>query len=82
MIDTFKPFIQTQWEKEGFEKLMPIQTEVFPLLRAGKDILATSPTGSGKTLAYLLPVLDQLETATVDLQVVILASSHELAMLE
>ncbi|PXW92954.1 superfamily II DNA/RNA helicase [Streptohalobacillus salinus] len=80
MIDTFKPFIQAQWEKEGFEKLMPIQTEVFPLLRAGKDVLATSPTGSGKTLAYLLPVLDQLETDTVDLQVVMLASSHELAM--
>lgn len=80
MIDTLKLFLQEQWNKEGYVKLTPVQAEVMPHLLAGKDVLAASPTGSGKTLSYLLPVLNQLNEDTLDLQVVILASSHELVM--
>eukprot|EP00798_Chlamydomonas_sp_ICE-L_P020877 gene20877-27719_t len=37
-----------------------VQAHALSLVRAGRDILATSGTGSGKTLAYLLPVIADL----------------------
>ena len=44
----------------GFTTATPIQSAVFPLIRAGRDLIASAETGSGKTAAYLLPTLDQL----------------------
>ena len=44
----------------GFTTATPIQTAVFPIVSAGRDLIASAETGSGKTGAFLLPVLDQL----------------------
>ncbi|WP_058306349.1 DEAD/DEAH box helicase [Gracilibacillus massiliensis] len=75
-----KPFLQTAWDKSGFEKLTAIQRHTIRFIIEGKDIIAESPTGSGKTLAYLLPLLQQIDPTQKNAQVVILASSHELVM--
>ena len=66
--------------KAGITVPTPIQSAVIPQALAGKDIIGQSPTGSGKTFAYLLPLLQRLDPASRDLQVVILAPTHELAM--
>ena len=42
-------------------------------------IFAYGQTGSGKTFAYLLPLLKHLNLDSIDLQVIILAPTHELA---
>lgn len=41
--------------KGNFPSPSPIQSEVWPILQTGRDVVAVSKTGSGKTLAYLLP---------------------------
>ena len=59
---------------------MPIQTAAIPILLAGKNAYLNSETGTGKTLAYLLPLLCGIDPASHDLQAMILAPTHELAI--
>jgi superfamily II DNA/RNA helicase len=80
MTFTLQPFIHEALTKQGIHALMPVQEKVLPYFETRQDVFVTAPTGSGKTLAYLLPVVDQLKTDTLDLQTVIIASSHELVM--
>lgn len=60
----------------------PIQIKSIPLLREGKDLIASSQTGTGKTLSYLLPLLDMVETAGPGkaLLALIIVPTRELAM--
>lgn len=78
--NTFKPFIQQNWEKANFKQATSIQEQSIPLILEGKDVIAESPTGTGKTLAYLLPVLNKIDTESKNIQAICLASSQELVM--
>jgi len=40
-----------------FDKPTPIQSECWPILASGKDIIGIAETGSGKTLAFTMPAL-------------------------
>jgi len=44
----------------GYIEPTPIQQKAIPILREGKDILATSQTGTGKTASFVLPMLENL----------------------
>lgn len=44
----------------GFNKVMPIQKAVIPLLLNNKDVAVEAATGSGKTLAFMVPLLEML----------------------
>ncbi len=57
-----------------------IQTKVIPLSLAGKDIIGQSATGTGKTLAYLLPLFQKIDVNKREMQAIILAPTHELAI--
>lgn len=59
---------------------LPVQTAAMPVLMAGKSAMIVSRTGSGKTLAYLLPILADIDAQSIQVQAVILAPTHELAM--
>lgn len=59
---------------------LPVQTASLPVLMAGKSAMLISRTGSGKTLAYLLPILSGIDPASQQVQAVVLAPTHELAM--
>ncbi len=47
-------------QDRGFTATTPIQSAVYPIVMAGRDMIASAETGSGKTGAYLLPVLNRL----------------------
>ena len=47
-------------QDRGFTATTPIQAAVYPIVMAGRDLIASAETGSGKTAAYLLPVLNRL----------------------
>jgi len=66
--------------KQGIESPTEIQVKAIPIGLAGKDIIGESETGTGKTLAYLLPIFQKIDITSKDIQAIILAPTHELAM--
>ena len=73
------PALARTLEKQGMTPL-PVQELAVPALLQGRPGWIVSRTGSGKTLAYLLPVLSRIEPERPDIQAVVLAPTHELAM--
>ncbi len=66
--------------KDNITEPMPIQVAALPTLLAGKNAYLNSETGTGKTLAYLLPLFCRMDPAATELQAMILAPTHELAI--
>ena len=56
-----------------------VQQQVIPPLCQGTSLVFQSETGTGKTLAYLLPLLQQIDESIQQIQLLILAPTHELA---
>jgi superfamily II DNA/RNA helicase len=67
-------------KKEGINEPTDIQVRVVPVALENKDIIGQSQTGSGKTLAYLLPIFQKIDATKREMQAIILAPTHELAM--
>lgn len=64
-MNTFNDFnlkkqLNSAIEELGFTQPTAIQTESFPIILSGKDMVGVAQTGTGKTLAYLLPMLQEL----------------------
>ena len=65
----------------GFEKPTPIQEKAIPqVLDSKKDLIALAQTGTGKTAAFSLPVLQQLDDASNDIQCIVLCPTRELCL--
>jgi ATP-dependent RNA helicase RhlE len=56
--------LQDTIKKVGYTQPTPIQQQAIPILRKGRDILATSQTGTGKTASFVLPMLENLSERT------------------
>lgn len=68
-------------EKLGFETPSPIQEQAIPvLLKEPTDIIALAQTGTGKTAAFGLPILQQIDFNSKDIQALILSPTRELCM--
>ncbi|EGR32101.1 hypothetical protein IMG5_097150 [Ichthyophthirius multifiliis] len=72
-------------QNSGFADPMPIQSQSFPIILSGNDLIGIAQTGSGKTLAFLLPALVHI-SAQEPVRcgegpiVLVLAPTRELAM--
>ncbi|XP_061645520.1 probable ATP-dependent RNA helicase DDX43 isoform X2 [Phyllopteryx taeniolatus] len=55
------PEIMDNIHRVGFVKPTPIQSQAWPVLLSGEDLIAIAQTGTGKTLAYLLPGLIHMD---------------------
>ena len=81
------PVLAARAAVAGWAAPTPIQAAALPALLQGRDLLGLAPTGSGKTAAFLLPLLQQLQTALLDgaderprrLRALVLAPTRELA---
>ena len=62
------------------EVLNGMQQEMHEACRRHQDVVLLSPTGSGKTLAYMIPLVQRIDTASDDVQALVLVPSRELAM--
>lgn len=67
-------------DEESITSPTPIQSEVIPLVKAGRDVVAKAPTGTGKTLAFALPVLADVDRESKDVQVLVLCPTRELVI--
>ncbi|PCJ36657.1 MAG: DEAD/DEAH box helicase, partial [Moraxellaceae bacterium] len=57
-----------------------IQALAIPVVLAQRDLLALAQTGSGKTLAFGLPLLQQVNPKSPNIQAVVLVPTRELAV--
>lgn len=68
-------------EELGFEKPMPVQEKVIPVLLNGDhDVVGLAQTGTGKTAAFGLPVIQRIDTKRRVPQALILAPTRELCL--
>jgi ATP-dependent RNA helicase RhlE len=77
------PALLNALNAEGYSEPTPIQSEVIPAVIGKKDVLGIAKTGSGKTAGYVLPILHNLQAATVssyrEPTVLVLVPTRELA---
>lgn len=64
----------------GITEPTSIQEKTIPLALEGKNLIGQSETGTGKTLAYLLPIIEKIDISKKEMQCIILAPTHELAI--
>ena len=65
----------------GFEKLMPVQAKVLPILLENDiDIVALAQTGTGKTATFGLPIIEKLDFSTKHTEAIILSPTRELCV--
>ncbi|MBR7110622.1 MAG: DEAD/DEAH box helicase [Clostridia bacterium] len=67
-------------KKLEFTSLTRIQEEVIPVMRDGRDVVGLAPTGSGKTFAFGIPVIENIDRTSRDVQALILCPTRELAV--
>lgn len=67
-------------ERMGIVTPTPIQAQLIPLAMENRDVTGCSATGSGKTLAYILPIFHKIDVTKKEMQVIILAPTHELVV--
>lgn len=74
-------FLNNAIDEIGITTPTPIQSEAFPLIRSGKDVVGISQTGTGKTFAFLLPILADLKFSNqLHPRVLILVPTRELVV--
>ncbi|XP_001358660.5 ATP-dependent RNA helicase dbp2 [Drosophila pseudoobscura] len=80
------PDLLGEIEKQGFPKPSPIQSQAWPILLKGHDMIGIAQTGTGKTLAFLLPGMIHTEYQSIPrgqrggANVLVLAPTRELAL--
>ncbi|HEY5525673.1 MAG TPA: DEAD/DEAH box helicase [Clostridium sp.] len=65
---------------QGIKTPTSIQGKCIPIIMEGKDVIAEAATGTGKTLGFLLPVFENINSKSKDIQVLILTPTRELAL--
>ncbi|NXQ87016.1 DDX43 helicase, partial [Nyctibius grandis] len=80
------PDIMANIRKVGFQKPTPIQSQAWPIILRGIDLIGIAQTGTGKTLAYLMPGFIHLTSQPISKDqrggpgMLVLAPTRELAL--
>lgn len=80
------PEVLQEIYKQEFTTPSPIQSQAWPVLLRGDDLIGIAQTGTGKTLAFLLPALIHIDGQTIPREqregptVLIMAPTRELAL--
>lgn len=51
------PELLVELSKQGFKNPSPIQSQAWPIILSGHDMIGIAQTGTGKTIAFLFPAL-------------------------
>uniref|UniRef100_A0A8B9SDB1 RNA helicase n=1 Tax=Apteryx owenii TaxID=8824 RepID=A0A8B9SDB1_APTOW len=80
------PDVMANIRKAGFEKPTPIQSQAWPIILQGIDLIGIAQTGTGKTLAYVMPGFIHLDSQPIPRDqrggpgMLVLAPTRELAL--
>ncbi|XP_037699691.1 probable ATP-dependent RNA helicase DDX43 [Choloepus didactylus] len=72
--------------KAGFQKPTPIQSQAWPIVLQGIDLIGVAQTGTGKTLSYLMPGFIHLDSQPITKEkrngpgMLVLTPTRELAL--
>jgi ATP-dependent RNA helicase DeaD len=85
MKNTFESLgIAANWQQRLSEYQIttptPIQQTAIPKLLNHEDLIAQAQTGTGKTLAFLLPILENMNSAEPHVQALVVTPTRELAI--
>ncbi|BAI62131.1 putative ATP-dependent RNA helicase [Methanocella paludicola SANAE] len=64
----------------GFEEATPIQEQAIPAALAGKDVIGQAQTGTGKTAAFGIPMIENIDAGSGDIQGIVITPTRELAV--
>ncbi|HBQ59943.1 MAG TPA: DEAD/DEAH box helicase, partial [Balneolaceae bacterium] len=68
-------------EDLGFDTPTEVQERAIPtILASQRDLVALAQTGTGKTGAFGMPVLQQVDASSSNVQVLVLSPTRELAI--
>ncbi|XP_004623234.1 probable ATP-dependent RNA helicase DDX43 [Octodon degus] len=80
------PEVMRSIKRAGFQKPTPIQSQVWPIVLQGIDLIGVAQTGTGKTLSYLMPGFIHLNSQPVATErrrgpgMLVLTPTRELAL--
>jgi ATP-dependent RNA helicase DeaD len=76
-----KPEIVEAISELGFQNATPIQEECIPFILSSRDdLIANAQTGTGKTAAFGLPIIEQIDLDSKNVQAIVIAPTRELAI--
>jgi ATP-dependent RNA helicase DeaD len=76
-----KPEIVEAISELGFQNATPIQEECIPFILSSRDdLIANAQTGTGKTAAFGLPIIEQIDLESKNVQAIVIAPTRELAI--
>uniref|UniRef100_A0A452Q7I1 RNA helicase n=1 Tax=Ursus americanus TaxID=9643 RepID=A0A452Q7I1_URSAM len=86
--DAFHPYpeIIESIKRAGFQKPTPIQSQAWPIILQGIDLIGVAQTGTGKTLSYLMPGFIHLNNQPISREerngpgMLVLTPTRELAL--
>lgn len=67
-------------DEMGFDLMMPIQENTIPIILEGKNIIGEAETGTGKTAAFVIPILNNIDFKSGNIECLITTPTRELAM--
>jgi len=67
-------------EEIGYKVPSPIQEQAIPIVLAGQDVVGQAQTGTGKTAAFMLPILENINSKSKNVQALVLCPTRELAV--
>ena len=67
-------------EEMGYKVPSPIQIQAIPIVLAGTDMVGQAQTGTGKTAAFMLPILENINPKSRNVQALVLCPTRELAV--
>jgi ATP-dependent RNA helicase RhlE len=79
----FDPLLLEGIDAMNYKQATAVQEQVIPIIRAGKDLIASAQTGTGKTAAFLLPIINELittEKSEEDINALVIVPTRELAI--
>ena len=64
----------------GYDEPTPIQEGAIPPMLLGRDIIGQAQTGTGKTAAFGIPLMNEIDTQSREVQAIVLCPTRELCM--
>ena len=75
-----RPEILRALDEQGYAEPTLVQVATIPPMLQGRDVIVQAQTGTGKTAAFALPILNNLNSSSGQVQALVVTPTRELAL--